>query len=63
MPIWFWIIIGVVLLALLSGNKGSSGKKGRAWIWNKHTRTCTDCLSCGIMNRQDDRSNKEDMSL
>ena len=30
MPVWVWIILGVVLLALLSGNKGKGGRGSSA---------------------------------
>ena len=58
MPVWFWIIIGVVLLALLSGNKGSSGKKassGRPFrIDHPHymSEDESECSVCGARFRE-----------
>ena len=58
MPVWFWIIIGVVLLALLAGNKGSSGKKassGRPFrIDHPHymSEDESECSVCGARFRE-----------
>ena len=58
MPVWFWIVIGIVLLALLSGNKGSSGKKASSGkpfrIDHPHymSEDESECSVCGARFRE-----------
>ena len=58
MPVWFWIVIGIVFLALLSGSKGSSGKKASSGkpfrIDHPHYMSDdeSECSVCGTRFRE-----------